>query len=92
MICRLVAPSAATLFLYSVEFKAEIRRQMNIAGVARGGPTIRLVDLERFRLASGEKDQVHVCLIVHTSTYTHVDVQMSRNRRMTEVVRKARGF
>ena len=56
MICRLVAPSAATLFLYSVEFKAEIRRQMNIAGVARGGPTIRLVDLERFRLASGEKD------------------------------------
>ena len=92
MICRLVAPSAATLFLYSVEFKADSRRQMNIAGVARGGPTIRLVDLERFRLASGEKDQVHVCVIVHTSTYTHVDVQMSRNRRMTEVVRKARGF
>ena len=55
------------------------RRQMNIAGVACGGPTIRSVDFEGFRLARGEKDQVHVCSRVHTSTHTHVDAHMSRN-------------
>ena len=78
--CRSVAPSAATFLLHSVEFKADSRRQMNIAGVACGGPTIRSVDFEGFRLARGEKDQVHVCSLVHTSTHTHVDVHMSRNR------------